>query len=161
MLLVDGTGPLPSFQHAYGCSRWRSENRTRTRGCCSCNRQVGVHTVRPVLHRDVDLTLVAGSCIAPYRNANIPQLGNKIEGPTVIFGDNKACLALCASQQPLPCRNTLTLSIILLLKKWGMGILALSIVHQWTMRLTYSLRHYLVLPYYVIALQLGPKGANL
>ena len=137
--------------HAHGWSHWSSRNCTRTRSYCICDRQAGVHTVRPVLHWDVDLTLVADSCIAPFRNANIPQLGNKIEGPTVIFGDNKACLTLCASQQPLLCRSPLMVSIIMLLKRWGMGIFALSIVHQWTKCLTYSLRQYLVLPYYAIA----------
>jgi hypothetical protein len=31
-----------------------------------------------------------------------PQIGFPIDGPTKIFGDNKACLALCASQQTTP-----------------------------------------------------------
>ena len=31
-----------------------------------------------------------------------PQIGFPLDGPTQIYGDNKACLALCASQQTTP-----------------------------------------------------------
>jgi transposase InsO family protein len=31
-----------------------------------------------------------------------PQLGFQLTGPTLVYGDNKACLALCASQQTTP-----------------------------------------------------------
>ena len=31
-----------------------------------------------------------------------PQIGCAVDGPTQVYGENKACLALCASQQTTP-----------------------------------------------------------